>query len=213
MQLDPLFYEGGDANLYRSLNNSPQTATDPSGLSRGLGDALWRWKWRRFLRWYDKNQDTSWADELPACPCSVNKVVRYSKVVCSRDESPYVWVRHIVNPDPKTWDGPNRVGLWAQRWVPGITLYHPGAYYELRSKPAENGARQQCCYDARGRLITHGPGAGTADKASSFWGHDQEDIGPFELAFDLDGRKYGYHVNLYLIVRPIDKKNKCPKNP
>jgi hypothetical protein len=100
------------------------------------------------------------------------------------------------------------MNLWAQRNIFLVTPYHPGAYYDLRSKPDKDGHRQQCTYDNKGKLITHGPGAGTADMGSTFGTHYDQDMKPFQWALELDGGKPGIYVQMYIRCRPIDKKNR-----
>ncbi|MGD0900923.1 MAG: hypothetical protein ABR915_24080 [Thermoguttaceae bacterium] len=94
--------------------------------------------------------------------------------------------------------------------------YHPGAVYELRTKNPEKygGSGEQCNYDAKGNLITNGPGAGTADKSGPGVNHKQEDVYPFDWAYELDGNQYvGKYTNMYREVRPSNNKNNCTKNP
>lgn len=86
-------------------------------------------------------------------------------------------------------------------------------------KPSKNGAGQQCCYDETGKLITHGSGAGSADKVSpekkkfGEGGHQRIDVDWADLAEELDGGSFGVNSQKYLEVRPANNKNKCPKNP
>lgn len=92
----------------------------------------------------------TWQEDLPSCPCN--------------------------NPDKKgavIGDG------WA-RDMGSIEHFHPGAKVCFRSCPAmktEVGrSSQQCCYNAAGKLIPCGPGAGTPDKASTCAGEDESGI-------------------------------------
>jgi hypothetical protein len=85
---------------------------------------------------YGRELDTNypgWRSSLPDCPCTV--------------------------PSGDT-------ANWVSDSNPNLSKYHPGAVYSYRSTAAATqGSRhgQQCTYDAAGRLITSGPGAGTPD--------------------------------------------------
>lgn len=92
-------------------------------------------------------QDPNWYKGLPDCPCE--------------------------NPDLK---GVKTNEGWASE---GASHAHPGAAECFRSYPLQgvnklmlDGPGQQCCYDACGKLITGGPGAGTPDQANSTKGED-----------------------------------------
>lgn len=110
-----------------------------------------------------------WHEKLPACPCE--------------------------NPDLKglkTNDG------WAED-KGNIQKYHKGAAHCFRSYPyvrtQAGKSGQQCCYDAQGKLITDGSGAGSPDKVSTckgeksdgsmrvryagLWGHYFRDVKPW----------------------------------
>ncbi len=116
------------------------------------------------------NQDSStWHEKLPACPCE--------------------------NPDR---DGVKLNDGWAED-KGDIEKYHSGATKCFRSYPytkTQMGkSGQQCCYDANGKLITGGSGAGTPDKVSTcsgekkdgamiirqsgLWGHYFKDVRPW----------------------------------
>jgi hypothetical protein len=175
---------------------------------------------KQFMTWYQDEKkyldDTKWADKLPPCPCALTA----PKKVIQKPTRPPTAVEVAEPPNVQGfgspgegWEMPTTINLWAQRNLPGCIVknYHPGAYFDLRSKPDKDGHRQQCTYDINGKLITHGPGAGTADKSAD--NHFKEDVDPFVWALELDGGQPGKFVDLYLEVRPIDKQNKCPKNP
>jgi hypothetical protein len=125
----------------------------------------------------------------------------------------------VKNPDPTIWEDPIQWQLNLFRWPlnPFNPDYHPGAVYDMRSKKQAEygGAGQQCTYDSNLRLITHGAGAGTPDKAAPgfFGSHYAEDVEPYEWALELDGGKPGKYVEMYLSVRPPNNANNCPINP
>jgi len=73
--------------------------------------------------------------------------------------------------------------------------FHPGAAACYRSRAIANGARQQCCYDASGSLITGGRAAGTPDKNKPT-NHFIDDVIPF-IWCDSAGL-----VGCYLEARP-----------
>lgn len=83
----------------------------------------------------------------------------------------------------------------------------------MRSKPSASKSSQQCCYDGKGKLITHGTGAGTPDKKAPGYGHQAEDVVPYRWAVECDGGKPGENVAKYLDVRPPNNGNDCEKNP
>lgn len=79
------------------------------------------------------------------------------------------------------------------------------------------GPGEQCCYDALGKLITSGLGAGSADFVSpsfpSYLGHYNQDIQPWIWAKQLDGTGvFGPYMNMYFQMRPANNKNNCEKN-
>lgn len=86
----------------------------------------------------------------------------------------------------------------------------------MRSRPV-SGHGNQCCYDAQGRLITHGSGVGTADKVHgsvlTFPGHREQDMLPADWATFLDADGWGCFSELYLLVRPQVGAEKCDSNP
>lgn len=115
-----------------------------------------------------------------------------------------------LNPDSKVWTDPK-----SHSNDDFTKKYHPGAVYELRSRPISNGAGQQACYDAEFKLITTSPGWGSMDRASpcaKYFGtynlfnvrnHITNDVDPFNSAWLLDGEKTGgIHVAIYMTHRP-----------
>jgi hypothetical protein len=178
---------------------------------------IWGTSCARFYAWYNANQDTSWTKNLPECPCSIMRGGRCRITVGGEIyyEQSGGSFPHIVNPDPTIWQDPSSSALWGPQLILG--KLHPGAVYDMRTrpKPEYGGAGQQCTYDAKGHLITHGPGAGTADKVGpgSPGSHGDEDVEPFLWARECDGGTMGHCVDMYLQVRPPDSKNNCPKNP
>lgn len=145
-------------------------------------------KW--FNQWFNQQQQDGlgWTKAIPECPCKLEKNEKG-------------W----INPNPDEFQGPLKVQ------DPSL---HPGATAELRGK-GETGEGQQCCYDKDGKLMTHGFGAGTADKVSpakSVAGHFKQDVLPFFIAFSLDGNKHGRNVAKYISVRPPNAGKSCEIN-
>ncbi|MCC6410694.1 MAG: hypothetical protein IT270_03490 [Saprospiraceae bacterium] len=145
----------------------------------------------------DEKEASAWYEKLPPCPCE--------------------------NPDK------NGV-LINDGWAADkgeINKYHKGAVYCFRSYPyvkTEAGkSGQPCCYDAEGKLITGGSGAGTPDKISTcsgekpdgtmlvresgLWGHYFKDVKPWNNA---GGEKDGWKVYNKLWVP--NNANNCPEN-
>jgi RHS repeat-associated protein len=144
---------------------------------------------RKFQQWYRQNEDLRWTESLPPCPCKAS-------VACS--------------PDPSKWEKPTTK----------LHNYHDGAEFCMRSKPVKVGFEthaNQCCYDSGGRLITHGSGSGSADKApaqpSTVIPHHEKDVYPANWAEKLDGGEWGCFSEAYLKVRPQVGSSKCAKNP
>ena len=123
--------------------------------------------------WHDSEQnDRAWLDKLNKqflCPCKVDignswlglKPINNNSSVPQAD-----WVMDLS---------------CLQYGLPMCSKFHPGAYGCIRSaKITEEGARQQCCYDESGNILQAGlPGAGTPDKASSFFAHQKLDVDPY----------------------------------
>ena len=81
-------------------------------------------------------EDTSWAQNLPNCPCNIP-----------------------IEPS----GCPNPIGT-GEGWSSPERTRHKGGSWEIRSMPNAAGAGQQCVYDAAGNLINKGSGAGTPDR-------------------------------------------------
>jgi len=188
---DPIEEQGG-MNVQAFVKNEPTDRVDrlgkeiiPPPSPEGPCEA--------FERWYqDAKRNLKWLKALPSCPCSLT----LHCTVGNKFEA--------LNPDPKIWKDPSDKG-------PGV---HTGATWNMRSKPTSDGAAQQCSYDANGRLITWGPGAGTADRYSSFFNHVADDYTPAMWAIQCDRlRKNESCIRQYLEVRPINNGNNCARNP
>lgn len=223
---DPIGVQGG-ANVYvlarNTLINSfdlnglmpPDIAFDPPIESPPPEAAEARRKRliEMFKAWYDKaKKDMAWIDKLPPCPCNIMKAVS-----CNYTYGYGAMSGTITSYEPENFDHDVWYRSHSFWWVQTFYFdYHPGAGYELRTKDSKQygGAGQQCNYDANGNLITHGPGAGTADRSGPGGNHVEEDVNPFDWAYELDGNQYtGTYTDMYREVRPPDKKNNCPKNP
>ena len=137
---DPLLFTDGP-NLYVAYF-VPNLA-DPSGMDHQSGAC------NEFEKWYraEAVRGLKWTNELPNCPCKLEKCPTYIG-----DGTKFIF---FYNPDPSIWSNP--AGPWFG------SKYHPGAYVEIRSRPASSGSGEQCTYDKSGNLITHGPAAGSAD--------------------------------------------------
>jgi hypothetical protein len=104
-----------------------------------------------FTFWFfSRKEQKDWYEQLPHCPCT--------------------------NPDR------NDIQLkdgWAKD-IGNIDEFHKGSTKCFRSYPAIKTSAglsgQQCCYDAEGRLITCGAGAGTPDKVSTCLVEDENGI-------------------------------------
>jgi hypothetical protein len=141
----------------------------------------------RCMYWVEREKKwMKWLEGLPACPCCLT----------IEDDTPQ-------NPDESIWFNPGPVSQY----------YHPGATYDIRSRPDSFlGSGQQCCYDENGGLITHGEGAGTPDIVApsniiGVYQHYLWDVLPF---YDC---KFGGVVDWYLEVRPPNNANNCKNNP
>ncbi len=206
MKEDPIGFGEYEQNLYRYCQNDPLNQTDPSGFVIAppppKPEVRKAELERKFMEWYNANKDTSWTAKLPVCPCKL-------PLKTTRQGEPLMIVFEFLNPDPKVWEDPSDtfIALFRRFWID----FHPGAVYDLRSKPIEGGYGQQCTYDEHGKLIQDIPGCGTADKVSP--GHDRRqhkdaDVDPFIWAIELDGGapgkgwKVGDHVRKYFKVRP-----------
>ena len=141
-----------------------------------------------FMDWYRENEDLSWIEDLPACPCCLEK--KDGAFV-----SPGGEFSESLSYQPKE---------------------HPGASVCIRSSNLI-GAGEQCCYDELGQLITKGPGAGTPDSSTpsflNLWlNHATRDVEAFHWAQWLDGSDGDDYLQLYLRRRPPQNKNGCKEN-
>ncbi|MBL8892006.1 MAG: RHS repeat-associated core domain-containing protein [Planctomycetaceae bacterium] len=164
---------------------------------------------KAFLGWYTEQKDTSWADNLPACPCSI-VCTRTHRCFDRRTRKDKTWTTEsICNPDPDVWGDP------ASAWNPfsGTFFYselyggyHYPGHYEIRTKHGKHG--NQCIYDSAGILITEIPTAGSADKVSpnsKEGSHMAEDVYPFDWAKELGPEC----VKAYFEVRPANGGKPC----
>ncbi len=172
--------------------------------------------YQKFMDWY-KNSDDPDFSKLPSCPCTIK--------ICQIPGSPFGGGQTVITvPSPFYVVDPS-----AYPWY--LHKYHPGATYDVRSRGCPS---QQCTYDKSGKLITHGPGAGTADSHQSGIfgckhgrrpkGHTTHDTNPADWAMFLDGDASSWPIDhggcfqMYIEKRPIDQgkdenKNPCPRNP
>ncbi len=199
------------------LNSFPIESGGPSGISEKEENC------RKFKDWYKIQGATGWTSLLPDCPCSIKKTIK--RTICVTDAAGGALVNvtedRIANPNPTRWDDPSGRLLWFNRNF--RTDYHPGATYDMRSSKSYDGHGQQCTYDANGKLITHGFGAGTADYYAQdtilgFYSHQVDDVAPWEWALACDGGTPGKNVELYIKARPTNQGKgpdgkKCPTNP
>ena len=219
---DPIEEEGG-GNLYAILNNAPCEKVDYFGLyiasDLKMARAELRERKRKFMCWYyQEKKNMSWVDRLTKCPrmltpvyvnVPISESLEYQIEYINSQRRPAFWpstfkkISKYENPDPQEWSMDSRDSVFnAFYWVG--PQYHPGGFYELRTRnPYKyNGSGNQCVYGQQGRLCTDIPTAGTADRISpnaDFWGHQHEDVEPYDLAKSL-GRKY---IEKYYEVRPI----------
>jgi RHS repeat-associated protein len=141
-----------------------------------------------FNAWFEQEKkDMSWMNGLPSCPCRLVFVCRFIRL-------------RPQNPNPSVWNNPSGLDV------------HQGAEWCIRSHTIGSGARNQCCYDRNGILITHGSGAGTVDRSGGV-GHVTQDYIPYTWALSCDRGTPGLHVAKYLEVRPIENGNNCRQNP
>jgi RHS repeat-associated protein len=143
-----------------------------------------------FDKWFAAEEDTGWTDGLPKCPCDIG-------------------MKRKAGHAFPGWD----------RLTDKLHGFHIGATLCMRSRSIA-GHANQCCYDECGKLITHGSGAGSADKSSTSSitgvpGHYLDDVLPAEWARDLDGGSghWGCWSEAYLIRRPQVGATKCERNP
>ncbi len=175
-------------NLYEYVGSAPLVRSDPYGWLWGSKKKKKEWE-KKCADWIaNELKDMGWLKGLPACSC----------YICKKGKNKW------ANPDEKTWRTPSKASK----------KYHPGATACMRSKVETKGnPGQQCCYDAKGKLITGGLGAGTPDKVSpdaDWWGHFKADVEMFN-----DCKKWlgtNWVLSQYLKVRPVNNNNGCPGN-
>ena len=145
---------------------------------------------KKFDEWYRVNQDLSWTNGLPDCPCKLSKCGSVWFV-------PWNAVAPNTGTKPSDWGEPTEI-LWN---------FHHGATVCIRSKDFV-GHRNQCCYSENGELITSGSGQGSSDKGSGS-DHFPIDVDPAVLATALDSYRWGCFSKAYLKLRPQIGAEKC----
>jgi RHS repeat-associated protein len=161
-----------------------------------------------FDEWFrlESGRGNGWLTMLPRCP----------KKLCINHIDIQQGQRLIMNPNRKKWNDPGEI------IKPFVERFHPGAFYEMRSKNF-GGHSNQCTYDEGGILITTPPAMGTADYGaagtSEHWPNDVETViyaarldGQWSTGWfgdTLSGRITGTGANLskYFQVRPSHHEN------
>lgn len=212
IKMDPCpLYNEGVAKIEKCYRDKKITADEK-------GELLWLWTHDKYLC------GTEWWKKLPACPCSIPGYITRERI--------FYKVKYVIlrKADSECFLTPGDEFTWmAYRYFERD--YHPGSTgcirqnnptpvdievqntpgtqfpYRIRICPG-----QQCCYDDKGKLITHGEGAGTVDIYGPeckpyFWDHVRWDVKYFKLM-----RKCGL-TREYLLVRPPDPNHWCPRNP
>jgi len=175
----------------------------------------------KFKIWYDKaKKDTKWIEKLPDCPCDIS----CTKTRCTSSGSWNPYERFSF----ETYDSICIPEGWTEMLKAPSQKHHPGGVHDVREKGKAGKPGQQCMYDAKGKLITEKPGAGTPDFASvsgllGISDHYAADVDPFEWALELDGNPdvpnvNGVYFQEYMEVRTPNKGKDssgqpCPKNP
>jgi RHS repeat-associated protein len=230
--LGPWSDPGAHGNLYAYVGNRPAHSTDPLGefeidpyegfkralkqkladklddLSAAAVNALKQAIMEELRRlrsrvspadlckgWHAvESKDLGWTKKLPKCPKEIDVCVELRYV----GAFPFGGVVPAVIGYAPSAD-------WIASGLgnnPLLPLFHPGAYWELRSSAAalKGKCGQQCTYTLSGNLVTEAPGYGTADKVSpesSKKEHFLEDVLPY-LVCQLAGRS-----DLYFEARPF----------
>ncbi len=178
-----------------------------------------------FLAWYSKEKDANfWFNDIKECPKQLPlgcievpyyKTLEYRLWQINHPHETALWpekitVQTFVSPDEDEWELVELIGENQHFFG---DFFHPSGVYELRSKKVNpkliyrlpDGkyavSGNQCIYDAKGRLCTEIPTAGTIDKVSPLFsipGHFLNDVLPF-LAAKFLGEEY---IKLYYIARP-----------
>ena len=117
----------------------------------------------------EAKEKNKWYDALPHCPCE-NPDLKGTKLNDG-------WARERHR---------NEMGFFQKTFAgkKDFTFFHEGATASFRSYPYVhtiiNGKKfksgQQCCYDANGKLIIKGLGAGTPDKSSPAKGENKNGL-------------------------------------
>ena len=143
--------------------------------------------------------------ELPNCPCQIKRSAHCTFRMRAETFAHWVETLEEVSSDKDAgWDLDSALIVAATR--KGV------AAHCIRSKATKVGARQECCYDSNGDLITGGAGAGTTDRGSGL-GHKKADWDPYKLAVQCDKAQGGNSCVLkYLELRPVNNGNNCKKN-
>lgn len=138
----------------------------------------------------------TWLAALPNCPCTLTPAPGGG----------------FMNPNPAVWEDP----------AAASGTFHPGASHCIRQTPfpgVDGAPGQQCCYDAAGKLITVGAGAGTPDQiAPGGWWPSQWD--PVDTKDHYDEDVVSFHscsdakmLDCYLRHRPPNNGKNCACNP
>jgi RHS repeat-associated protein len=192
----------------------------------------------KFNNWYESEKDNmGWIKSLPDCPCDISCKKKELKCVIESIDSSFPgipnyevkWIDVEVDSicAPAGWELSDMDGFKNKSVKVFIANFHPGAKYEIRKSGSGGKGGQQCMYDSKGKLITHGAGAGTADRYNpnnpneGVGNHVDADVDPAQWAMLLDGNPNvpdpnGIYFKKYLEVRPINAGNAaspCPKNP
>ena len=167
----------------------------------------------KFMAWHAiQKANMNWLKALPDCPCYLK-----AEAYCIETMGLFFKRNRQYKATHVAPEG------WVFAVLPPSQSFHPGGRYDLRQ--VSDGPGQQCIYDEKGLLITHGPGAGTPDIegpgsgiSTNLSDHISEDVDPFNWALELDGNKAainenGKYFKLYLSVRPPNPGKNCSKNP
>ena len=174
-----------DPNDYRFVGNDAMNMTDPSGLEGRGGyrpgttyyddlnahqqfvKSLMEEKKAKFLEWYEwekKPKNMAWLKRLPPVPKELKfkQVIEVAPIYGDYGTEgrgvPYVRTVPIL---PAGYE-------WDSNFTMNTLGFHPHAVFGIRSTEAEadkyGGSGNQAMYDDKGKLITGGLSAGTADK-------------------------------------------------
>ncbi len=201
---DPLGYVDG-MSLYGYLRTNPLTKQDPLGLeeppnkSYFLCTAMCEFRYPHdlFMR------------EACIAGCSVKERDK-CRSWAAKEQQDQSWLDALPSCPCTLMDIPP--GEFTEPAPPSCC--HPGAAKCIRSTIASESdcpSGQQCCYDAKGNLITDGDGAGTPDKTAPNGPictkkHYDDDVKPYTWCRD------GSELDTYRKARPPNNGNKCPPN-